>query len=86
MSTINSKISGRQIAAARELLNITQTQLAAAAGLHQQIVGRIESARVLPRENTVAKLRQALEHRGIEFTNGDSPGVKLRAEKALIRA
>ena len=84
MSSENNKISGRQIAAARELLNITQAQLAAAADVHSVVLSRIESGTVQPRDNTIAKVRDALERRGIEFLNGGSPGVRLHGEKSVI--
>lgn len=78
MSTEKARIFGRQLAAARELLNITQAQLATAAGVHQPIIARIESGTVEPRESTVAKLRAAIERQGVEFTNGRNPGVRFK--------
>lgn len=84
MSSENQKISGRQIAAARELLNITQQQLAAASGVHAIVLARVEAGRVVPKEATLTKIREALERRGIVFSNGDKPGVFLDNSKAVI--
>lgn len=84
MSSENQKISGRQIAAARELLNITQQQLAAASGVHAVVLARIESGKVVPKEATLTKIREALERRGIVFSNGSKPGVFFDDSKADI--
>ena len=72
MSSNNRPITGRQIAAARELLDITQRELAEAVGLLVQSLARIEATKG-PRERTSRALmliRAELERRGIEFING----------------
>ncbi len=83
------KISGAQIAAARELLRITQAELAAASGVGERTLGKFEGDESVPKDAIVEKIRHELERRGIEFTNGDSPptkgegtGVRLNYEKA----
>lgn len=52
MSDVKRKIAitGRQIAAARELLDITQEGLCAACGLQKAILARIEKGKVAPRQ------------------------------------
>lgn len=70
--------------AARGLLDITQEQLAAAAGVDVETIRRFERGDQRPYQSTLAKIRDALERRGIEFTNGGSPGVKLRPENCII--
>lgn len=87
------KLSGAQVAAARELLKITQAELAAASGLGLQTIFGFESGKHEPYPSTVAKIRAELERRGIEFTNGDSPpssgagmGVRINFEKAAVFA
>lgn len=70
--------------AARGILNMTQGELARAAGVDENTVQFFESGRTVPREETLRKIQEALERRGIEFSNGDAPGVKLRPEKAII--
>jgi DNA-binding XRE family transcriptional regulator len=77
-------IDGRHISAARDLLKMTQDDLAAAAGVSKDTIWNIENHRTVPRKGSLEKIREALERRGIEFTNGNSPGVKLRPEKAII--
>ena len=45
---------------------------------------RFESGRGGLRERTVDAIRAALEAAGVEFTNEDQPGVRLRKEKPLL--
>lgn len=77
MSSTKKRINGRQIAAARELLRVSQGELAAAVGMLPQALARIEADRVVPREGTLTRIVSELERRGIEFINGT--GVKLKA-------
>jgi transcriptional regulator with XRE-family HTH domain len=74
------KVSVRQIKAARALLGWSQEDLAKRAGISVPTVKRLEAANGLlgGREETGVKLRSALERAGIDFTNGDQPGVRLR--------
>jgi hypothetical protein len=45
-------------------------------------IKRAESERVVPiSDDSISAIRNALEAAGVEFTNGDQPGVRLR--KAL---
>lgn len=69
MSTKKVKITGRQIAAARELLDITQTELAEAAGISRATLAFLERNKHAPRKSTMEKLRVALFERGISFDN-----------------
>jgi transcriptional regulator with XRE-family HTH domain len=87
------KVTGKQIASARELLGITQPELAAAAGVSDQTISNFETNRSDPYPATIEKITAALERRGIEFTNGDSPpsagngiGVRLNFDKAAAFA
>jgi transcriptional regulator with XRE-family HTH domain len=74
------KVSIKQIKAARALLGWSQEDLAGRANVSVPTVKRLEAADGLlgGREETGIKLRRALEVAGIEFTNGDHPGVRLR--------
>lgn len=76
------KISGKQIASARELLGLTQPELASAAGVSDQTISNFETNRSEPYPATIEKITSALERRGIEFTNGTGIGVRLNFEKA----
>lgn len=73
-------MTNAQIRAARGLLNWTVRQLAEAAGVHRNTISNYETGRYTdPR--TLDAIRAALESAGVEFTNGDRPGVRLRGRK-----
>ena len=76
-------ITGAQIRAARELLGWAPSRLAQRAKLHSSIVQRAESVLGSPPITAYqeALIRNALQDAGVEFTNGDEPGVKLTAPK-----
>jgi transcriptional regulator with XRE-family HTH domain len=76
------KISGKQVASARELLGITQPELAAAAGVGLNTVVRFETGQAEPYAATLAKIQAELERRGIDFINGNGPGVRLNLARA----
>lgn len=76
------KISGRQVAAARELLGITQAELATAAGVAMHTVFRFEAGQAEPQRANLEKILLELERRGIEFTNGTGTGIRLNHAKA----
>ncbi len=50
-----------------------------------ETIRRFERGDQRPYQSTLAKIREALERRGIEFTNGDSPGVRLRPEHSILQ-
>lgn len=75
------QITGRQLAAARSLLDWSQGQLALAADVDKQTIQNWESGRHLPREDTINRVRKAIEDRGVEFTNGGQPGVRYKAKQ-----
>lgn len=81
MST--QKVSVRQIKAARALLGWSQDDLAARSGVSQPTIKRLEAegGELGGREETGEKMRRALEKAGVEFTNGDAPGVRLRKKR-----
>lgn len=55
-------------------------ELAAAAEVSPDTVARLERGEAL-RETTINTIRRALEKAGVEFTNGEQPGVRLRKSK-----
>ena len=79
------RITGRQLAAARSLLNWSQGQLALAADVDKQTIQNWESGRHLPREETINRVRKAIEDRGVEFLNGGQPGVRMKANPEAER-
>jgi transcriptional regulator with XRE-family HTH domain len=78
-------VTSKQCKEARKLLGISRAKLAKATGIAQAILLKFENSGHMQRaysgelaETRVATLRTALEAAGVEFTNGDAPGVRLR--------
>jgi transcriptional regulator with XRE-family HTH domain len=76
--------TGRQIAAARELLGIDQKELAAAAGISAPTLRRMELSTGIPGGilNNLLAVQRALEDAGVVFTGADKDGgagVRLKA-------
>ncbi len=76
--------TGRQVAGARGLLQLTQRELATAAGVTHVTLVSFETGRRIPHPSTINAIREALERRGIIFTNGNELGIKLVSDKAII--
>ena len=71
---------------ARAALGLGVRELAAAAKVSIDTVARFERGDEL-KERTIEALQRALEAAGVEFTNGDQPGVRLtRAAAAEVSA
>lgn len=82
MSTV--KITGKHVYAARALLGMSQLELAAAASVTNDTISNFETGKHYPQAAKLEAIRDALERRGIEFMNGDSPGVRLHGDRAVI--
>ena len=84
MTEVNKKIkvSGKQVTAARDLLGITQAELAEAAELSKDTIFKFEAGKQTPHTRSLDKIVSELNRRGIEFTNGSGVGVRLNYEKA----
>ncbi len=72
------------LAGARTALGLTQAELAKAAGVGVTTLSNLESGRTRTYQDTRDKIQQALERRGIVFTNGGTPGFKIDRSKAVI--
>ena len=70
---------------ARAALGLGVRELAAAAKVSTDTVARFERGDEL-KERTIDALQRALEAAGIEFTNGDQPGVRLTKAAAARSA
>jgi transcriptional regulator with XRE-family HTH domain len=66
-----------QCRAARALLDWNQDKLAEAAQVSVVTVRNYENGKITPHRATLDVMRRALEAAGVEFTNGDRPGVRL---------
>src|SRR5215218_2281411 len=71
-------ITGEQIRAARKLLGWPRDRLCPRAGLSVTMLRKIEDGLRTPTNEQRLGIQGALEAAGVEFTNGDEPGVKLR--------
>ena len=81
----NNRLTGRQIAAARTLVGLSQTELAASSKISVPTLRRMESSDgpASGYANNADAVRRALEAAGVEFTNGDQPGVRLKRARPL---
>ncbi len=80
---IHNVISAAQVRAARGLLNWSRDQLVEVSSVPKRTLVRFEEEAVSPQRRTVDAIRAALEAAGVTFTDGDEPGVKLRAQGAV---
>ena len=83
-----SSLTSAQIRAARALLRWSAVELARASSVGVNTVKRAELAATktsLTAANELA-IRRAFEEAGVEFTNGDQPGVRLTAGRAASHA
>jgi transcriptional regulator with XRE-family HTH domain len=60
------------------MLRLTREQVAKDSSVAVATIADFEVGRRVPQPRTVAAIRAALEAAGVEFTNGDAPGVRLR--------
>jgi transcriptional regulator with XRE-family HTH domain len=81
--SIDHQLTGRQIAAGRALAGLSQAELASAANISVPTLGRMEASAgpASGYANNLEAVRRAIEAAGVEFTNGDEPGVKLGKPK-----
>jgi len=61
-------------------LDWTVRDLAERAGVPRNTVSKIETGAYAGAPQTLEAIRRALEYAGVEFTNGDTPGVRLRTK------
>jgi transcriptional regulator with XRE-family HTH domain len=72
-------VNGRQIAAARTWLGISQAELAKASKVATRTIAHFEGGGRIPHERT---LEAAMEKMGVEFLIEDGVGVGIRIVKA----
>jgi predicted transcriptional regulator len=80
---VGVEITSELIRAARALLRWEQRHLAKASAVSLPTVKRLEARPgiLAAHGSTVTALRRALEAAGVEFTNGNQPGVRLHKRK-----
>lgn len=67
---------------ARAALELGVRDVARLADVSPNTIARLERGEAL-REGTMSAIRRALEAAGVEFTNGNQPGVRLRKPEGL---
>ena len=79
-------LTSEQIWAARAMLRVDQKELAERSGISIETVKRIERTPgfISAYTSTVDALQRTLEAAGVEFTNGDRPGVRLKSAPLAI--
>lgn len=70
---MKTKFSGSQVGATRELLKISQGELAKSVDLSLTSLSNFETGKAELYRAGLDKIRAERERRGIEFTNGNSP-------------
>lgn len=79
--------TGYQLKAARALLGLEQTQVAALAGISVNTIRNMEASgafEIAGRSANVRAVQRALEAAGAEFLNHGNPGVRVRMEGRTI--
>lgn len=73
--------TSEQMRAARMLLRWEQRDLASGSKVSLATIKRLEgkSGAVVANQVTIEAIRRAFLDAGVEFTNGDSPGVRMKA-------
>jgi predicted transcriptional regulator len=74
-------ITPAQCRAARGFLEMDQVVLADGANVSRNVIIDFEKGRRVPNRNNLAAIQRVLEEAGVEFTNGDAPGVRLKKKK-----
>jgi transcriptional regulator with XRE-family HTH domain len=74
---------GNQIKAARALAGVEQQELADAAKVHVNTIRKMEAKgrdEITSAADVLRRVQLALEKFGVEFINGDQPGIRLKAK------
>ena len=77
--------TGSQLKAARALIDMEQSALAAAAGVNVNTIRNLEASKSEPikgNNQTVVAVQAALEKAGVEFLNHGQPGCRLKPAPA----
>ena len=73
-------MSPEQCRAARAILNLEQSDVAARAGIARATLIDYEKGQRVPRTKTIAAVRAALEAAGVEFLDENGGGAGVRPE------
>jgi transcriptional regulator with XRE-family HTH domain len=73
-----TSITAPQCRAARAMIGWTRQELARTSGVGFSTISDFENGRHTPHAVNMAAIVGALENAGIEFTNGDRPGLRMK--------
>jgi transcriptional regulator with XRE-family HTH domain len=76
---MTNHMTSAQMRAARGLANWSVRELSERSGVHRNTITNFETGKSGGDEDTLNKIRAALESAGVEFTNGGQPGVRMKA-------
>jgi|tagenome__1003787_1003787.scaffolds.fasta_scaffold20699547_3 transcriptional regulator with XRE-family HTH domain len=74
------KLAPVQLKMARAALGLTVREIADVAGVSHDTITRLEGGQEL-KASTHLQIRQRIEAAGVEFTNGERPGVRMRKKE-----
>lgn len=77
---MDKHVTSAQMRAARGLVNWSVRVLSEQSGVHRNTITNFETGKSGGDPETMARLVEALEAAGVEFTNGGQPGVRLKRE------
>jgi transcriptional regulator with XRE-family HTH domain len=78
-------VTSAQVRMARAALNWSVRDLAEATGLHRNTITNLEVGRYAGDPQTLSRIEKVLTRAGVEFTNGDQPGVRLRKRDERLK-
>jgi transcriptional regulator with XRE-family HTH domain len=71
-------LSPAQCRTGRALVDMDQAELARRAVVSRDTIADFENGSRAPIANSLSAIRSALEAAGVEFTDGDQPGVRMK--------
>jgi hypothetical protein len=77
-------VNGKQIAAARVWLGISQAELALASAVAQRTIAHLEGGGRILHERTLKDIVTAMEKMGVEFLSEENVGVGIRIEDPKV--
>ncbi len=86
MKTMTAEQLGQRIYQMRKMRRVTQKELAERLDTHQSMVARWENAQIHPKDETVARIAEALEMTVEELLNQHSPGPRGKDELETLWA
>ena len=74
-------VNAAQVRMARAGLDWSLEDLAQASGVNRNMIASYERGIFAGEPATLQKIRQALEKAGVEFLDGETPGVRVKAKR-----